>query len=887
MGKGGAPTTTNTVQNQNVAYTPTGLPGFQEIFQRAEAAASQPYQPYTGQLVQGLTPTQTSAIGRINNIAGAPQLTDANIQQYMNPYQSDVINATMANINETNQQQQAQTTGQLTQAAGGVGAERIALGQGELARQQALASNQTLAGLNQQNYAQALAAAQQQQGFGLGAAQTQLGAGGLEQQTGQAGLTAAYQQYLQQLAFPYQQAQFLAGIGLPALGAMGGQQFQTGAANQTMTPPGLSWLQGLAGAGALGYGLFQNGNPFGGGSAGTSDATGKASARGGRINYADGGDVIDLGPEDYHAHEDEALAPVLSDRGYIPDAANFKTPDNQIKPMAPMQMPSQGQSGGGSNAISTLGGLASIGATAAKVIPFLAALKDGGRVSGYDDGGAVQQQTLTPNAYPTPAMLGSPIARGALPMQPQMSSPNVFYGKPLPNMLPPSPVTGGQMAGQNMYELARQALQQQQLGQALSQIRSRATSQPEVSISAQEYARGGFADGGDAVYSPYDEGDYDSFAPRKALPSPSNNLNGPFDWRFPIDMPPAQANPYDTAAGAVNRRFPTDMPAAAYPNANAEVDRRSMAPGDIMLQQPQGNQLRTALDALPGRYRAENAGPTPVQTVSVRKPDEAPTDISGDRTYPRSAPGVFDPAAASPRDILDLNNYRSQVAQRPTVRGLMNNPDFWMRAGLNILAANPAHGPISAIASGAGATVGEYDKWSKDDLTSKQKAQELAGKLMEHANKYTRLTRAERERINIEHERLEQGHYQAVNYTDDKGKLNVGRFNTKTGEITDSSGAPVNPSRIFGRSSKVDSGEITPQQMSIIIGRYRQNHPSSIGLPDDEVRDLALKEINASRPQQAQPGTATNPLPDPGEGKRIKGQFYKLQDGSVRPWQGE
>ena len=172
-GKGGAPTQVQQQNNQNVAYTPTGLQGFQDIYNKAQGVANTPYQPYGGQLVAGLNQTQLGGINQTVGVGSQP-LTSGQIQQYMNPYQSDVINATMGNINETNAAQQQQVTGQLQQAAGGVGADRIAVGQSELARQQGLASNQTLAGLNAQNYAQGLGAAQQQQQFGLQGAAAQI-----------------------------------------------------------------------------------------------------------------------------------------------------------------------------------------------------------------------------------------------------------------------------------------------------------------------------------------------------------------------------------------------------------------------------------------------------------------------------------------------------------------------------------------------------------------------------------------------------------------------------------------------------------------------------------------------------------------------------------------
>lgn len=933
MGKGGQPTTTQTAQNQNVAYVPTGLSGFQDIYNRAANVASQAYQPYTGQLVQGLTPTQTGAISNISNIASQP-LTAGQIQQYMNPFQSNVIDATMANINETNNQQMAQTTGQLQGAAGGIGASRIALGQGELARQQALASNQTLAGLQQQNYAQALGAAQQQQGFGLGAAQAQLGAGTLQQQTGQAGLTAQYQQYLQQLAFPYQQAQFLAGIGIPALGAMGGQQYQTGTANQVTTPPGPSWLQVGAGLGSLGLGAYNSGIFGGGGGGGSASdmsspgGTDTGSARGGRIgHFADGGGADDSGQsfnpdstdkppqstDSVDIHEDPALAPVLSDQGYVPtDTKSIQTPTSQIKPLAPIPSPSQGGSGSASSGTSGInwGQLGSMAATAAMMF-----MRDGGRTPRYDEGGAVGA-----NTFPTPSALGSPLTRGALPQGAQIGGQQVFYGQPLPNMLGPYPAVNpnsqgsGQNAGQSVYEMARQAYQQEQLGKALASMRSQSDS-PSVSVNSKEYARGGYANGGDTdddgqvmdleapvnqindrwpdndqrYTPPFEDADRDAYAPRMDLPSqtPNNNL-------APKSVVDSLRSPFQDES-SFNARWPkwgagADQGDDQYSDAARKMvlNRDHPVTGGYG-SSPSPWAANSATMPLPSQVPSKpgfpGSSPWPGDEVADNGP---PTDISGDRApspYQHMAPsgGGFDPATASSRDIMNLQNYKDQVADRPTVKGLMHNPDFWMRAGLNILAANPSHGGLSAIASGAAGTIGEYDKWSKDDLTSKQKAMELAGKLKEHSDKYTKLTAAENARINIDQERLAQGRYQAVNYADENGHLQVGRFNTKTGQITDNDNNPVHPSRVYGRSSKVGDAEITPAQMSMIIQRYRQNHPASSAMTDDEVRTNALNEIHAGR--GTVPGTQGDPLPDPGPGNRHKGIYYKLQDGTVRPWQ--
>jgi len=122
---------------------------------------------------------------------------------------------------------------------------------------QGLGAAQQQAALGQQGFAQQLAAAQAQQGlgqglYGMGAgtaqqlaalgtgaqgaalqgAQAQLAAGQAQQQTAQAGLQALYNQFLQQQAYPFQTAQFLANIAT-GTGAL------SGSTQTAVTPGGL------------------------------------------------------------------------------------------------------------------------------------------------------------------------------------------------------------------------------------------------------------------------------------------------------------------------------------------------------------------------------------------------------------------------------------------------------------------------------------------------------------------------------------------------------------------------------------------------------------------------------------------------------------------------
>ena len=265
-GKGGSTTTTNNVTQ----IPPEVLARYNAVNARAETVAQAPYQSYSqdpNAFVAPLSATQQAGIQNTNTMAGAAQPyygaatglaaqstgsvnpSALNVGQYMNPYTQSVVNATQAAMNQQQGQQLSQQQADAIRG-GAFGGERAGLQRAQLMGQQGLAQAQAIAPLYQQNYNQALAAAQQQQGVGLGAeqanrqnlqnaatlfgsigtnaqqaglagAQAQLAAGQTQQQTQQAGLQALYNQFQQQQGFPYQQAQFLANIA-EGTGALSG-----------------------------------------------------------------------------------------------------------------------------------------------------------------------------------------------------------------------------------------------------------------------------------------------------------------------------------------------------------------------------------------------------------------------------------------------------------------------------------------------------------------------------------------------------------------------------------------------------------------------------------------------------------------------------------------
>ena len=258
MSGGGSQTSTS-----STTVPPQFLNAYTNTVNRAQGVASQPYQAYTGNLVAGFSGDQSQAQQQVRNLQGSynPLLGQAagavgastkplwssvspidaqTIGKYENPYQSQVIAATQAQIGNTDAQQQNQLEGQAG-AAGAFGGNRLGVAQGVLGGQQAIANNSTLAGLNQSNYAQALQEANQQQQAQLGANEANawlnsqagyaygnlaqegnslgltdasaLATSGLtQQQQQQAGLNTAYEQWQARQAFPYQQTGWLANI---------------------------------------------------------------------------------------------------------------------------------------------------------------------------------------------------------------------------------------------------------------------------------------------------------------------------------------------------------------------------------------------------------------------------------------------------------------------------------------------------------------------------------------------------------------------------------------------------------------------------------------------------------------------------------------------------
>lgn len=314
--KGGGGTNTVVQNSQPPAAV---LDAYKNVLSQAQNTSAQPLTQYQGPNVAPLTQTQNTALSTINQAQGiaapyigagaqylgaaAAPLSDQvqgyspdAIQQYMSPYTQQVVDATRANLNENNAQQQLGIAGNAIKA-GAYGGDRAGIASAELARQQKLADDQTIANLYGHGFDQAQGQLNTQQQLQLQEAQgtagnrlqagagianlgttaentalqganIQLQGGALQQQQAQEFLNVPYQQFEAQQQYPYQATQYLANIAEGIGGSSGG--------TSSTTSPGPSGTSQLAGLGLGGL-------AFAGGLG--------ALAQGGRVGYAEGGTI--------------------------------------------------------------------------------------------------------------------------------------------------------------------------------------------------------------------------------------------------------------------------------------------------------------------------------------------------------------------------------------------------------------------------------------------------------------------------------------------------------------------------------------------------------------------------------------------------------------------
>lgn len=180
--------------------------------------------PYGGQFAPGMSQYSTQAAQGLGGILNrTPQDYAAATAANMNPYQQQVIDAGLAQMDRARQQAITQDEARII-GSGAFDNSRRGVYEGERAAGYGAARDQLIANLLQQGYGQAQAQTMAQQAAQAGAAGGLLQAGGAETALGLAGNQAAYNEWLRQQNYPFQKLQGILGFGG---GNYGGTQTQT------------------------------------------------------------------------------------------------------------------------------------------------------------------------------------------------------------------------------------------------------------------------------------------------------------------------------------------------------------------------------------------------------------------------------------------------------------------------------------------------------------------------------------------------------------------------------------------------------------------------------------------------------------------------------------
>mgnify|MGYP000852492948 CR=1 FL=1 len=292
---GGSKQETHSVQSNQI--DPMQMAQFQSNLGTANDAASKIANPYTGQLVADFTPTQLQAQGILSGLAvnplyqnqiqtaansiqgilGSNPLSADNLQQFMDPFQSDVIDASIAQNERARQIAQNQINMQNT-AGAAFGGSRSGVANA-LTNEAYDRNNQTnIANLNAANFSQAQQAALNNAGLQLGAAGQLVGTAGagynqalqqggllanigdVQQQQAQAGLNAEWQRALQN----NQNLINAQSLRNQALGIIPVQQTVTGdSTTKTSSSPGIGGILGSIGSLGLAAALPGSAGMFG------------------------------------------------------------------------------------------------------------------------------------------------------------------------------------------------------------------------------------------------------------------------------------------------------------------------------------------------------------------------------------------------------------------------------------------------------------------------------------------------------------------------------------------------------------------------------------------------------------------------------------------------
>lgn len=268
MSKGKSTTSTTTDPAQMAIYS--------DLYDRSKSIAGQPFVPYTGARVAGFNPDQLQGFdstrgmfqdsmsydprGLLSDMGTQP----LNIQSFQNPYNTQVIDQSLADLDRA-RQIRLQSDQDAAIGAGAFGGSRSGLLEAETNRNFADAAARTSSNLRQSGYNNSLNAAMQDRNFRSGIQSGLLGdqyrnlglmsgIGSQQQGLQQRGMDAGYNEFLRALQYGPQQLGLLA-QGVSALPT------QTNQTNSYKPGMGdyLGGAAGLLGSAAMGGGFGQGG----------------------------------------------------------------------------------------------------------------------------------------------------------------------------------------------------------------------------------------------------------------------------------------------------------------------------------------------------------------------------------------------------------------------------------------------------------------------------------------------------------------------------------------------------------------------------------------------------------------------------------------------------
>ena len=270
---------TTVVQAPQQSSTSYDIPQYfkdiqERTLKRAENLGQRPYQGYTGQLVAGLSPSEIAAGNIVSQqilptaqtitSIGQQTFTPAVAQQYMNPYESQVIKGAIGDVEDQYQQAQRALSAQAvgSGAFGGtrfgveraLGTERFLDQVGDISSRLRQAGFESGAARFAADRASQLQAAQAQLSGTAGAIQGLSTLGATSRGIEQAGLAEAYRDFIERREYPVEQVR-------QVVGALAGAPIRTYGEERSGTvgtPVGAPSIFGQIVGGAQALGSFMS-----------------------------------------------------------------------------------------------------------------------------------------------------------------------------------------------------------------------------------------------------------------------------------------------------------------------------------------------------------------------------------------------------------------------------------------------------------------------------------------------------------------------------------------------------------------------------------------------------------------------------------------------------